>query len=242
MIWAADRQLHNTDKQNYRYDWNRYSSCWAAESSSHYINIFILFLSFAANVVSHVQTDGTTIDPTSNDITEHSPAETVCLTEGCLRASESIQNYLDESVDPCENFYEFACGNYIKNTIIPKGRGAINMFTDIEDMVREQLRPIIGEPPQPNEAYAIQLAKHFYASCVHDEKLAEERTIEQIVDILDQFGGWPVVTGDLWQPSNFDWIETLKRFRWLGLDYSVIFAMNIEMDPKNSSRRVLFVS
>lgn len=44
-----------------------------------------------------------------------------CLSRGCVTAASKIIEYLDESVDACENFYEFACGNYIKNAIIPKG-------------------------------------------------------------------------------------------------------------------------
>lgn len=165
------------------------------------------------------------------------------MAQGCLRIAENIKSYLDESIDACENFYEFACGNYIKNTIIAKGQGTRNLFIDVEDVVSGQLWPIISEPSQSAESHSIRLAKYFYASCVYDEESTEERTIKQMADILVELGGWPVVSGDSWQANNnFDWIETMKQFRRLGLNTKAIFALNHEVDSKDSSRRVLSVS
>lgn len=205
--------------------------CWHYKSPcAKLFNLICLLL--VANVGSHVQTDGE----------KYLNAETVCVTQDCLRTAEIIKSYLDESIDPCDNFYGFSCGNYIKNTIIPKGRGSINMFTDIEDLISEQLRPIISDSSKSNESIAIQLTKYFYASCVNQDESIEERTIKQIVELLENFGGWPVVKGDTWQPDNFDWIETVKQFRRLGLNTNAIFLLNIEIDSKNSSRRVLIVS
>ncbi len=33
--------------------------------------------------------------------------------------ANSLLESIDETVDPCENFFEFACGKWIKNTRIP---------------------------------------------------------------------------------------------------------------------------
>lgn len=153
-----------------------------------------------------------------------------------------MKNSLDESINPCENFYEFACGHYIRDTVIPMGRGAVNVYTAVEDLVSEQLWPIISEPAELNDPKAIRLAKYFYASCINQYKTTDEHTIEQMKDILGELGGWPVVVGSAWQSRNFNWIETVKKFRRRGLNTDAIFTLSVETDLKNSSKRVLIVS
>lgn len=37
----------------------------------------------------------------------------ICMTKGCVKASALILDLLDENVDPCSNFYEFACGKFL---------------------------------------------------------------------------------------------------------------------------------
>lgn len=43
----------------------------------------------------------------------------ICMTKGCVKASALILDLIDENVNPCENFYEFACGKFLRNTLIP---------------------------------------------------------------------------------------------------------------------------
>ena len=49
------------------------------------------------------------------------PTQEVCLTESCVQLAAKVLSGLDQSINPCENFYNFTCGNWIYNTIIPKG-------------------------------------------------------------------------------------------------------------------------
>ena len=45
----------------------------------------------------------------------------VCLSDGCIQLSAQIAASLNQSVDPCEDFYQFSCGNWIRNNAIDPG-------------------------------------------------------------------------------------------------------------------------
>lgn len=166
---------------------------------------------------------------------------TKCVSRGCVAAASKIIEYLDEDVDPCDNFYEFACGNFLKTTKIAEDKVSVDLSSTVDDLVREQLRTIISEPPQLNESKPFRLAKNFNAACLN-QSIIEERGIKPLADILEAFGGWPVVKGDLWCEKNFDWVDAVKRFRRMGLETNAIFALSVVTDLKNSSKRVLDVS
>ena len=57
----------------------------------------------------------------ANSDEEKPTTSEVCLTESCVQLAAKVLSGLDQSINPCENFYNFTCGNWIYNTIIPKG-------------------------------------------------------------------------------------------------------------------------
>ena len=44
-----------------------------------------------------------------------------CDSSGCLQATSSLVSAIDPSVDPCEDFHQYACGGWLKETPIPPG-------------------------------------------------------------------------------------------------------------------------
>ncbi|CAF4082240.1 unnamed protein product [Adineta steineri] len=42
-----------------------------------------------------------------------------CATPYCAEAANYLIESIDETVDPCEDFYQFACGTWIKNSRTP---------------------------------------------------------------------------------------------------------------------------
>ncbi|CAF4350989.1 unnamed protein product, partial [Adineta steineri] len=43
----------------------------------------------------------------------------VCLSPYCIKAANYLLESIDETIDPCEDFYQFACGTWLKNTPVP---------------------------------------------------------------------------------------------------------------------------
>lgn len=78
---------------------------------------------------------------------------------------------MDPNVDPCDNFYDFACGKFVRETVMPDDKTTITSFSMISDHLKEQLRTIIEEPSQSKEAHPFTLAKDLYKSCMNKSKL-----------------------------------------------------------------------
>ena len=41
--------------------------------------------------------------------------EKLCTTESCVKAAGAILNAMDKTVNPCDDFYKFACGGWIRS-------------------------------------------------------------------------------------------------------------------------------
>ena len=44
----------------------------------------------------------------------------VCLSESCVITSANLLKQMNRDVNPCDDFYKFACGGFIDNTVLPE--------------------------------------------------------------------------------------------------------------------------
>lgn len=177
-----------------------------------------------------------------NHNNHHKDTGDICLTAGCVHAASHVLDQIDDSIEPCDDFYGFACGNFIKNTMIPDEKVSVNTFSLIGDKLQEQLRSLISEKIDPNDSKPFNLAKNLYTACMN-KSLIEERGLKPLRDISESLGGWPVVKGDRWDDeSEWTWIKAVKDFRKIGYSMDYIFDFSVGIDLKNSSARTIDVS
>ncbi|XP_067006028.2 neprilysin-2 isoform X2 [Anabrus simplex] len=160
----------------------------------------------------------------------------VCLTPGCVHAASNVLKSMDMSIEPCDDFYQFACGNYIQTHNIPDDKSTVNTFTHITDQLMEKLRTMVEEPMSPNEGKPFKLVKRLYRACMN-KTLIESRGLEPIRKVLAELGGWPVVDGPQWDENEFDWRQSVYRFRKNGYSVDYFMDFSVATDAKNSSYR-----
>lgn len=52
----------------------------------------------------------------------------------------SLLSAMDPSADPCEDFYQFACGTWDKRHLIPEDKSSINTFEVLADRLQVILK------------------------------------------------------------------------------------------------------
>ena len=80
---------------------------------------------------------------------------------------------MNASVHPCDDFYEFACGNFIKTTIIPDDAGSVNTINIMEGRVLNQMHTLLNSEIRPNEIRPFKMAKQFYRQCMNTGKVTK---------------------------------------------------------------------
>ncbi|CAL4068066.1 unnamed protein product [Meganyctiphanes norvegica] len=164
----------------------------------------------------------------------------ICLTKPCVTAAAEIIERLDDSVDPCEDFNKFVCGRYLQKKIIPDDKTGVSQMSKIRDELRQNLRILVSAPLSSNDSKATTMVKNLFNSCMDTDSI-EAKGLTPLVDVLQELGGWPVVEGDAWNASDFNWMSTIFQMKKMGFPTNILVDIGVYKDLKNSSWRALYL-
>ncbi|KAK9888867.1 hypothetical protein WA026_001087 [Henosepilachna vigintioctopunctata] len=160
---------------------------------------------------------------------------TICLNTECMRTAVQILDSIDHTVNPCDDFYMFVCGNYMRTNFIPEDKTGIDSFSKIEDSLSHKLRILLEEPIHKNEIKPFKFIKSHYKTCLN----SSQDNTDLLKYTLRQLGGWPVLEGENWNSRNFDWRNLAHKLRKAGLHSEMFLVINAEVMLNNSTQRII---
>ena len=75
---------------------------------------------------------------------------------------------LDRKIDPCTDFYQFACGGWVAKNPVPADRRSYGRFTELQERNFTVLRRILETPGGEGDR---KKAADFYAACMDEPKI-----------------------------------------------------------------------
>ena len=163
-----------------------------------------------------------------------------CSSETCLEVASKLQKSMNETVNPCEDFFEYSCGSWIKNNPIPSSEHKISTFAILRKHINKQILFILLEDASGPKENAVSKARVYFKSCMKEDNSNNNGTIE-LKRLIHRFGSWSLDNGT-WNESRWSYIDTLRKIRSEFLSTSPLFELNVVADPYNSSRMSLKVT
>ncbi|KAM9378483.1 neprilysin isoform 2-T2 [Phaethornis superciliosus] len=164
----------------------------------------------------------------------------VCKTSDCIKSAARILENMDRSAEPCSDFYQYACGGWLKKNVIPETSSRYSNFDILRDELEVVLKDVL-DTPSNNDIAAVQKAKTLYRSCINETTI-DSRGGRPLISLLPNLSDWPVATAN-WDSSYGTAWRAETAIAQLNSRYGkkVLINFFVGTDDKNSTAHIIHI-
>lgn len=118
----------------------------------------------------------------------------------------SMLEQINKNIDPCVDFYEYACGNFKKKNAITPGTMASSTFHTVKNTEKKNFVNILMDKSRNiqklHKFNIIKKTQNFYESCIKADLFNYTASKYYLEIIENEFGGWPILNENFNNHNN----------------------------------------
>ena len=146
---------------------------------------------------------------------------------------------IDKTIEPCVDFYQYACGNWMKNNPVPPDKSRWGRSNELAEHNLYILRDILDQAQTPGQHSATEkMVGDFYAACM-DESTIEQKGTAPLTPELERINGVKTKADVIKQVAH---MHQMTRPEMFTQDSRlVLFAFYQQPDMHDSSATIAYI-
>lgn len=138
---------------------------------------------------------------------------------------------IDKKVDPCGKFFNFACGAYVKSTIVHDRHEDQGFQTNQRDYEDEKLRRLLTYSTNDKESRPFELARSLFKICMNHKQIDIDGS-QPLFDVIEKLGGWQLLNREKHE-TNFKWQNLYEDMLLNGFSYDYFLSVYLSTRFEN---------
>ncbi|XP_057301907.1 endothelin-converting enzyme homolog [Hydractinia symbiolongicarpus] len=162
-----------------------------------------------------------------------------CNTTICKHVTSHFLSALDKSVNPCDDFYQYACGGWLSKNPIPNGKSEISTITQLQERLFKIEKSILENKKIATlDSEAKKNMFRLFESCM-DVKGKNKLGTTPMATLLTKLGGFKTVTYSTYDYQKTSKINTLAKKVFKEASISPLFTFTVGPDLKRSTENII---